>query len=61
MVDGFYFFDWMTLSAEQKTDIITFMTSGGKLKLQRERKFVNMVKMNDFLRRNPDLSQYFVG
>ena len=61
MVEGFYFFDWETLSAEQKADIIAFMTSGGKQKLQQDRKFINMKKMNEFLRRNPDLVQYFVG
>jgi hypothetical protein len=61
MINGFYFFDWATLTAEQKQDIIEFMTSGGKKLLQQNRKTINMVKLSNFLRTNPDLVQYFVG
>lgn len=61
MVNGFTFFDRKNLTAEQKQEIVEFMTSGGKQKLQKERKTVNMQKMSEFLRANPDLSQYFVG
>jgi hypothetical protein len=61
MIEGFYFFDWKDLTEEQTADIIEFMTSGGKQRLQSDRKFINMQKMSNFLRRNPDLSQYFVG
>lgn len=62
MIDGFSFFDWKdVLTEEQTADIIDFMTSGGKQKLQTDRKKINMQKLNNFLRRNPDLKQYFIN
>jgi hypothetical protein len=61
MIDGFNFFDWKDLTEEQSQEVIDFMASGGKLRLQQERKTINMQKMNLFLRRNPDLKEYFLG
>jgi hypothetical protein len=62
MIDNFDFLNYKQLTDEQKQEIIQFMTDkGGKDSLSKiDRIKVPLYKIANFLKRFPDLQEYFL-
>lgn len=60
MIKNFEFLELLQLTESQKQEIIEFMTVTGKKQLLTNTKDATLPKISRFLKRFPDLSQYFL-